>query len=312
MSIKVDILLATYNGGEFLDEQLESIFQQDFKSFRIIARDDGSTDDTLDILYKWNSIHPQSIEIITDQLGNLGPTQNFNRLMELSEAPYICFSDQDDKWLPQKLSKQVEKIQSLEEKSPSKGILVFSDLMLCDDELDVTCPSLIENDNLDPTAIKTHQLLMQNVPYGCTIIINRALLKVATPIDSRALLHDHWLALVASLVGVIEFMDEALIFHRIHLQNASRANSQHKKESSQYLKDRLNNKNFHNYLYKQVDQAAALLERFEPVLDEKDKMMLNDFIALKSTKRLQRKWLIIKNKFFKNELRNTLKLIIRA
>ncbi|HZH68357.1 MAG TPA: glycosyltransferase family 2 protein [Chitinophagales bacterium] len=312
MSIQVDILLATYNGSDFLDEQLESIFQQDYKSFRLIIRDDGSTDDTLNVLYKWQGIHPQRIEIITDELGNLGPTQNFSRLMEHSEAPYICFSDQDDKWLPQKLSKQVKKIQSLEQKNPSKGILVFSDLILCNEELEVISPSLIDYDKLDPSAIKTHQLLMQNVPYGCATIINRALLRASSPIHSKALLHDHWLALVASLVGVIGFIDEALLFHRIHQRNASRANSQHKKESSQQLKDKISNKNFHNYLYKQVDQAAALLEKFELLLEDKDQLMLKDFIALKSTRRLERKWLIIKNKFFKNEWRNTLKLIIRA
>lgn len=312
MGVQIDILLATYNGEKYLDEQIQSILEQDFVDYKIIARDDGSTDSTLNILHKWQALHPQKIEIVQDELGNLGPTQNFNQLMTLSKAPYICFSDQDDKWVKHKLAKQVEHIIKLEEKHSGLPVLVFSDLTLCDGELGVSCPSLIENDKLNPRATKPQQLLMQNVPYGCTLIINRRLLKLALPIDERALLHDHWLSILASLTGIVSYIDESLVFHRVHDQNASRAKSLHKQEASHALKDKVNNKNFHNYLFKQVEQAEALLERLEPRLEEKEKSMMIDFIALRDTKGLQRKWLIVKNRFFKNEFSKTIKLILRA
>lgn len=309
---KIDILLATYNGEKYLNEQLESIFAQDFQDFRIVIRDDGSTDHTLDILSKWKGLYPQKIEIIRDDLKNLGPTLNFNQLLQYAQAPYICFSDQDDKWLPEKLSKQLEFIQSIEAEHTDKGVMVFCDLIICDENLEIISTSLIEKDRLDVKAITTNRLLMQNVPYGCATMINLQLLKQITPIDPRALLHDHWMAIISSLIGVIKFHDEALIYHRIHTSNASRAESEHKKQASQDLSKKINNQNFHNYLYKQVAQAQAILEHLEPQLTSKQIQMLKDFIQLKNQSGWSRKWNIVKNRFFKNTLFHTLKLIIRA
>lgn len=312
MPVEVDILLATYNGGKYLDEQLESIFEQDFHNYRILIRDDGSTDSTLDVLSKWKGLNPQKIEIIQDQLGNLGPTGNFNQLMEASTAPYICFCDQDDKWLPKKLSSQVCFIKSLEEKHLHTGIMIFSDLIMCDENMNVICPSLIEKDRLDTKALGAHQLLMQNVPYGCTTMINRKLLAIVSPIDDRALLHDHWMAIISSLMGGLFYQDEVLIYHRIHENNASRAESEHKKESINDLKSIISNDNFHNYLNKQVHQAQAILEKYQTHLTEQQINMMKDFIRLSSTNGFERKWIIIKNKFFKNTIYNTFKLILRA
>ncbi len=312
MSEKVDILLATYNGEKFLDEQFRSIFEQEFHDFRIVVRDDGSTDQTLNILAKWKGLYPQKIEIIEDDLKNLGPTQNFNRLMEFSRAPYICFSDQDDKWHPSKLSLQMQKILEVEDNYPDIAVMVFCDLVLCDDQLNIISTSLMEKDRLDETALGPHQLLMQNVPYGCATIINRKLLEIASPIDQRALLHDHWLSIISSLTGKIAFLDEALIYHRVHDSNASRSASEHKKEAAKDLRSKVNNQNFHNYLFKQVDQAQAVLERLHPDLNDEQQSMLRDFISLKTTKGFKRKWLIVKNRFFKNTIYHTIKLIIRA
>lgn len=312
MLAKIDILLATYNGEKFLNEQLESIFMQDFQDFRIIVRDDGSTDHTLDILSKWKGLYPQKIDIVQDDLKNLGPTQNFNQLLQYAEAPYICFSDQDDKWLPSKLSKQLEFIQSIEEEHPNKGVMVFSDLILCDENLEIISTSLIEKDRLDTRAVSTNRLLMQNVPYGCAIMINHKLLKQIFPIDQRALLHDHWAAIISATIGEIQYLDEALIYHRIHQKNASRAESEHKKEASQAISKKITNQNFHNYLNKQVAQAQAILDHLEPHLDEKQKKIFNDFISLQSRRGVSRKWIIVKNRFFKNTIYHTIKLILRA
>ncbi|MCO5230767.1 MAG: glycosyltransferase family 2 protein [Chitinophagales bacterium] len=312
MSVIVDILLATYNGEKYLDEQLESIFNQDYHHFRVLVRDDGSSDGTLNILAKWKGLYPQKIEIIEDEDKNLGASQNFNRLMQLSSAPYICFSDQDDKWLPEKLSKQIAFIQKIENNHSNKGVMVFSDLIICDQAMNVVSPSLIEKDRLDTRAIKTHRLLMQNVPYGCASIINRKLLETAVPIDDRALLHDHWLALVASLSGCLCYLDDVLVYHRIHDNNASRAGSAHQKEISNDFANKINNQNFQKYLDKQVLQAQAIHEIYGAQLTQEQNKMLEDFIRLKFTKGVKRKWLIIKNKFFKNTLYNSLKLILRA
>jgi len=308
----VDILLATYNGEQYLNIQLQSIFEQDFQDFRILIRDDGSADSTRDIIAQWVNLHPDKVIEIRDEQKNVGATANFSILMEHASAEYICFSDQDDKWLPNKISTQLAAIQQLEGNNRNIPAFVFSDLTLCDEQLNITHPSLNDRDHLDPDCIQAHRLLMQNVPYGCATMINKALLQQSTPIPREALLHDHWLAVSAALLGKIAFIDESLLLHRIHQRNASRAESQHKKEAKEGIENKLSNANFHNYLFKQVAQAEALLNRHQPLLKTEQIKMLQNFILLKSTRGMQRKMLIIRNRFFKNNLLPTLKLLLRA
>lgn len=312
MHPRVDILLATYNGAAYLAEQLASLLEQDYPNFRILIRDDGSSDDTLKIIADWEQKHPETIKVIRDQHRNLGATGNFNALMLASDAEYIAFSDQDDYWLPNKLSTQLKALQDLEGGDATVPAFVFCDLKYCNAQLKVIHPSLIKEDKLNPAKTQTHRLLMQNVPYGCAMMLNRSLLLSATPIPPEALLHDHWLAISASLVGKIAFVPEALILHRVHTSNASRAASAHKKEASAELGSKVSNKNFHNYLYKQTAQARAILHHFESKISAEQRSLLNDFILLETTSGWKRKQILLKNRFFKNTFAHTLKLVLRA
>jgi glycosyltransferase involved in cell wall biosynthesis len=309
---RIDILLATYNGAAFLAEQLASLIAQDYPNFGILIRDDGSTDNTPNIIADWEQKHPDIIKVLHDGQRNLGATGNFNALMLASEAPYIAFSDHDDYWLPHKLSTQLTALQNLENGDPTVPAFVFCDLKYCDAQLKVIHPSLIKKDKLNPDKTQTHRLLMQNVPYGCAMMLNRSLLLAATPIPVKALLHDHWLALAASLIGRIAFVPEALILHRVHTSNASRASSAHKKEASAELGSKVNNKNFHNYLFKQTAQAKALLNHFEGKISTEQRKLLEDFVLLETTSGWKRKQILLKNRFFKNTFTHTLKLILRA
>ena len=312
MSASVDILMATYNGERFVADQLLSLLQQEYPHIHIYLRDDGSTDNTLSILEDFVAKHPENITLIQDGRKNLGATQNFAALMEHSTASYICFSDQDDIWMKDKVQWMMGIMEKTEKKHPGVPVYVFSDLTVADADMNITHRSLNQKDGLSPRRTATHQLLMQNVPYGCATMINRELLLKSLPVPSEALLHDHWIALVASLFGKIAYLDEPLVLHRIHDNNASRAGSVHRKEIDQQLASKINNKNFHNYLFKQVAQAEALLKRFEPELSLKQVETLRSFMALKTTKGIERKKLILKNRFFKNSWTNTLKLILRA
>lgn len=312
MSALVDILMATYNGERFVADQIRSLLEQEYPHIHIFIRDDGSTDGTLSILEEFAGRYPEKITLIQDGRKNLGATQNFAALMEHSTASYICFSDQDDIWMKDKVQWMMGIMEKTEKKHPGVPVYVFSDLSVADAEMNITHRSLNQKDGLSPRRIATHQLLMQNVPYGCATMINRELLLKSLPIPQEALLHDHWMALVASLFGKIAYIDEPLVLHRIHDNNASRAGSVHRKEIDQKLASKINNKNFHNYLFKQVAQAEALLKRYEPELSLKQVETLQSFMALKTTKGIERKKLIIKNRFFKNSWTNTLKLILRA
>src|SRR5579864_1325991 len=99
----VAILLATYNGEKYLDEQMRSLFSQTYSDIIVIARDDHSSDRTPEILCKWSGAQPGKIRVVSDDCGNLRSLGNFSRLTELCDAPYFAFCDQDDVWLPNKI-----------------------------------------------------------------------------------------------------------------------------------------------------------------------------------------------------------------
>src|SRR5262245_27039344 len=123
----IDILLATYNGATYLEEQLASIEAQTHPNWRLISRDDRSADGTPDILARFQNLHPDNVTILRDDDGNLGLVQNFSRLMETSTSPYAAFCDQDDVWMPEKLSLCLERMRDLEAKhGPDKPLLVFT------------------------------------------------------------------------------------------------------------------------------------------------------------------------------------------
>lgn len=307
MSAKVDILLATYNGENFLRKQLDSILQQSFEDFQIIIRDDLSKDNSLKIIDEYKKKYVDKIKVL-DSNENLGATQNFNALLEASTAPFVFFSDQDDVWQKDKLEKSFKLLKTNE----NIPCMVFSDLGLIDENDQSISASLYKRENINPYRTKTNQLLMQNVPYGCTIGINSKLKEKITPIPKEALLHDHWIALSASLLGSIFFIEKPTIQHRIHSKNTSRAESIHRKEQDKSLSSKLQNSNFNHYLSKQCEQAEMLLTRFGDEITDTQRQLLLDFVQLKNTKGFERKYLILKNKFFKHKLIPTLRTIIRA
>jgi glycosyltransferase involved in cell wall biosynthesis len=274
---------------------------------RILIRDDGSTDTTLLILDRYKNLYPEIITIIPFDT-NKGATQNFNILISHSTADYLFFSDQDDKWEKDKIT------NTLAAFNPNELIpqMCFTDLCKINDKGDIISTSLYMDEKINPLYTTTNRLLMQNVPYGCTMAINRSLAEIIFPIPQEALLHDHWIALIASLFGEIHYIPAATILHRIHDANASRAASTHRKEQDSSVKSKLSNHNFHNYLRKLCRQADVILTRYDSTLSTTQKLMLYDFSQLESQHGLPRKWNIIKNKFYKHSLLHNLKTILRA
>ena len=96
----VQILLATYNSEKYLAQQLDSILAQEFQEFEILIRDGGSTDSTLEIIREFCQKYPGKVTFA--EAGKAGACQNFSRLLELSTAQIVMFSDHDDVWMPDK------------------------------------------------------------------------------------------------------------------------------------------------------------------------------------------------------------------
>src|SRR5689334_14259340 len=98
----IDIAVPTYNCATWLDTFLESIVSQDSQDWRILTRDDGSTDATLATIAAWKTRLGDRLVILADGEGNLGPVGNYDAVLRLSRAPIIMLADPDDLWLPGK------------------------------------------------------------------------------------------------------------------------------------------------------------------------------------------------------------------
>lgn len=222
---RIDILLATYNGAAFLEEQIGSILQQSHRNWRLLVRDDGSTDRTPEIIRQAADDHPEKIVLISDDAGNLGCNGNFNRLMELSTADYVAFCDQDDVWLEEKLSLSMRRMRALEgDHGAEVPLLVHTDLCTVDESLRVIGPSFWRYQGLRPAnANQFGRLLIYNVVTGCSMLINRALKDRALPVPAEAKVHDWWIALVAAAFGVAGDVATPTALYRQHDRNTTGA-----------------------------------------------------------------------------------------
>ena len=107
--IRISVVVCTYNGERYLKEQLESILQQSYPVEEIIVQDDGSTDDTMQLLRDYAQRYPQ-IKVYNNDSGQHGINANFFSAMQRAKGDYIAISDQDDIWEPDKLRLQAEAI----------------------------------------------------------------------------------------------------------------------------------------------------------------------------------------------------------
>lgn len=220
----IEILLATCNGAAYLSALLDSLLAQTYGNWRLVIRDDGSTDDTPRIIGKYLANHPDRVSILRDKGETLGPCGNFARLLHHSKADYTMFCDQDDVWLPEKIELTMARMREMEslygEDTP---IMVHTDLRVVDGNLKPLSDSLWRYQTTDPDATALNRLLVQNVATGCTVMINRALRELALPIPVEARMHDWWLALVAAVFGRIGHVAQPTILYRQHGRNDSGA-----------------------------------------------------------------------------------------
>ena len=217
----VTILMATYNGEKYISQQIESIINQTFTNWKLLIRDDGSTDNTKKKLYEYEE-RDSRIMVMKDKLGNLGQCLNFNELMKNSESySYVMFSDQDDVWLTTKVEESITEIKRIESiHGTETSIAVYTNYNIVDDKLDYIniAYSKIDLKKYDPIA---NRLLIQNWLMGCTMIINNKLLKYSLEIPIESDNHDNWIALIASMTGCVRYLDKITMLHRVHSNNVT-------------------------------------------------------------------------------------------
>ncbi|MFA5239542.1 MAG: glycosyltransferase family 2 protein [Phycisphaerae bacterium] len=239
MSYKPDIkiLLATYNGQEYLAEQIDSILAQSNQDWQLLIRDDGSDDDTVRIIEDYANRLPDKIRLIKDNVGRLGASLNFGKLLEYADAEYIMFCDQDDVWLPNKIEMALNAMKAAEQVYPDKPILIHTDLKVADSELNTIADSMWIYQKLFPEAGNDlNRVMAQNVVTGCTMMINKKARAVSIPVPDEAIMYDWWLALNVCRHGKIVYVSIPSVLYRQHSGNEVGAKKARNINISNFLK----------------------------------------------------------------------------
>lgn len=221
--MNIECVLCTYNGAEYIREQLESISRQTCRLDRLIVCDDDSQDGTVEIVTDWSRTAGIQVDIFINA-PRLGTVRNFEKALSLTTGDYIFFADQDDVWLPGKIELAMKLMRDMENKH-GRGMpcLVHTDLTVVDKQLQAIHRSFLENQGLQHIYDEESLLLglmAQNFVTGCTMLINRALKEKALPFPKDIIMHDYWLALVAAMCGKIGFINIPTILYRQHGRNA--------------------------------------------------------------------------------------------
>lgn len=299
MSSTVTVLLAAYNGEAYIRQMIDSILCQDHRDIHIVLSDDHSTDATALILEQYARNHPDIITHYRSGLRFGCAQKHFMHLLSVyQDAPYIMFCDQDDVWHPDKVSKTLQRMREIET-SADMPALVHTDLRVVDHALHVICSSFCTHSGLDGSRLALNQLLVQNVVTGCTVMINRGLARLAcrVPFCDAMLMHDWWLALLASACGTVSFLDEATIDYRQHGSNSVGAKNV---RSASYLLHRLRSSSMRRSLQQAADQASAFLDAYSDTLRPDQIALLRAFIATKSQTPIRRDITYVKHGLLKS------------
>ena len=296
---KIDILLATYNGSKYLSEQIDSLINQTYKNINIIVRDDGSTDNTVEIIKEYEKKDGR-VKLLNDNLGNLGFVRNFEELMKNSTSEYLMFSDQDDIWYNDKVEISYVRMKEVEYiYGKSCPILVHTNSKIMNYE--TRTKSLFISDYAKNSSFENS--FFNFFVQGSTMLINASLKREALPFSKEVYLHDRYLHLIAEFIGIRSYVDAPTMDYRQHSNNeiGSRVN----------VIDKIKNKRYFNL--KDRELLIFLDNTYSTNLDEikKEKMDTYKLIVNNNISRFKRLKLCIKKKIPMNN-KKKISLIIKG
>ena len=211
----VTVLMSSYNGDKYISEQIESLLEQKGVEIRIVIRDDGSKDQTNNILSEYSS---KCSEIILIKGDNCGAEESFNRLckyaVEEESSDYYAFCDQDDVWDEDKLSVAINSLKGFDNTLP---LLYFSNLKMVDENLNY----IRDFYSKDEVFIDKSKTLVQIFTYGCTCVFNRKALEYYCQVEPQSTFHDNWIYCICSYLGKVIYDPCGRIQYRQHENNLS-------------------------------------------------------------------------------------------
>ncbi|HEM3725882.1 TPA: glycosyltransferase family 2 protein [Streptococcus suis] len=269
--MKVNILMSTYNGQQFLAEQIRSIQDQTYTDWTLLVRDDGSSDKTREILQDFASQDSRIRLIDVEETKNLGVIKSFHRLVHYEQADYYFFSDQDDVWLPDKLAVSLQEAQSYQTDQP---LMVYMDLTVVDQDLQVMTESMIRSQSHHANT-QLVQELTENTVTGGVSMINHSLASLWTKTED-IIMHDWYLALLASAFGKLVFIDKAGEFYRQHADNVLGARTLSKR-LKKWIRPHVLFRVYWDLIKNSQKQASLLLEL---PLSPSDRELVEAFVSI--------------------------------
>ena len=271
--------MATYNGGRFVGEQIESIRRQTYKNWRLLISDDCSTDETLDVVKRFACIDNR-IGIVSEGVKHGGAKENFFALMRHSGARYCMFCDQDDVWLPEKISNTFALMRRLEGDYQNAPLLVFTDMKVVDGSLATIHESFERFSSIDPSRTKFPQVVAQSLGAGCTMMINAEARDTSLKIGSTddVIMHDWWITLVAAAFGHIAYLEEATSLYRQHGMNELGAVEYSPLKRASHFNQMIES------VVAAVRQARAFRDCYRDSLDLDKIELMDEFVAMGTTR----------------------------
>lgn len=220
VDMNVSILLATYNSNAFLREQIDSLLEQSYRDWNLFIRDDGSTDDTINIIEEYVA-NDSRISLIKDDFKNLGAAKSFMQLIREVESDFYFFCDHDDVWLKDKLKVSLEALQNENLKDENIPLIVHSDLYVVNQDLEIVNNSFWKSSGIKPGILNDKSFIQVfNFVTGCTMGFNRKARDISMDFPQDLPMHDWWITInVLNHNGRVIDIEEPLIYYRQHSRN---------------------------------------------------------------------------------------------
>ncbi len=312
---KIAILLSTYNGEKYIIEQLKSLEEQSYSDFDLYIRDDASSDNTLQHIENFNFKSNMHITLLPTK-NNLGAKNSFEVLLKNSlqsrHYEYFMFCDQDDVWFVDKVLRSYKKIQQLGKMFTGKNpLLIYTDLQVVDENLNILGNSLWNDFHLDPKKNALNFFAMQCNITGCTMMFNRKLAELSLPFPTEAIMHDYWVGMVASSFAQMDYLNQSTIAYRQHENNVSGGAD---KFNLKYILHKaskfLNNDEYHAILGRQILQVESFLTQYRKYLPNDKIRTLEAIISLERVSFFQKVLLIKKYQLYKQSTIRNIGMIL--
>jgi glycosyltransferase involved in cell wall biosynthesis len=298
---EIDIAIPAYNCAAWLDDLIESILQQDVNNWRIVARDDASTDGTAARLAAWKQRLGERMMIVDgSERRNLGPVGNYNAILSATTSNWIMLADSDDVWRPGKVALTLQAMRAAEAThGTATPVLVFTDAEVVDEQLQPVAESYWRWSRANLAAANVfHRLVVDCPAISSTMMVNRALIALALPMPGAVWSQDWWAMMVAAAFGQIVTLDERTILYRRHSANDS---LEPYAATTKGMVHRLlaapssARKKVRRLIDQIASQAGAFAERFHRELTASDLAALKAASRLPYVGGIQRRWSVVRH-----------------